>query len=52
MELRQLKLGPMENFVYLFARGGEAFVVDPAWDVARILRPRTLEEFERFMREP
>ncbi len=36
--LRQLKLGPMENFVYLVgpATGSEVLVVDPAWDMAAI----------------
>lgn len=38
--VRQLALGPMRNFVYLIgeARGDEAAVVDPAWDVPEILR--------------
>lgn len=37
--VRQLKLGPMENFVYLLgpAEGDEALVIDPAWDVDAIL---------------
>jgi hydroxyacylglutathione hydrolase len=36
--VRQLKLGPMENFVYLVgpAEGPEVTVVDPAWEVDRI----------------
>ncbi|MFN0062447.1 MAG: MBL fold metallo-hydrolase [Myxococcaceae bacterium] len=36
---RQLLLGPMQNFVYLLGPegGGEAVVVDPAWDVPAIL---------------
>jgi hydroxyacylglutathione hydrolase len=38
--IRQLKLGPMENFVYLVGVEGspEVLVVDPAWDVAAIER--------------
>ncbi len=38
--LRQLLLGPMENFVYLVGAEGakEVAVVDPAWDVAAIER--------------
>lgn len=34
-----LELGPMENFVYLIRdrASGRAAVVDPAWDVARVL---------------
>lgn len=38
--LRQLLLGPMENFVYLVGAQGakEVAVVDPAWDVAAIER--------------
>jgi glyoxylase-like metal-dependent hydrolase (beta-lactamase superfamily II)/acyl carrier protein len=36
--VRQLQLGPMENFVYLVGPrdGDEAVVVDPAWDVDAI----------------
>ncbi|MBJ6763150.1 MBL fold metallo-hydrolase [Myxococcaceae bacterium JPH2] len=36
--VRQLKLGPMDNFVYLVgpADGAEVVVVDPAWDVPAI----------------
>jgi hydroxyacylglutathione hydrolase len=38
--VRQLKLGPMDNFVYLVGTEGspEVLVVDPAWDVAAIER--------------
>jgi len=36
--VRQLKLGPMDNFVYVFARGGRGFVVDPGYEVPRLLR--------------
>ena len=38
--VRQLKLGPMENFVYLVGAKGarETAIVDPAWDVAAGLR--------------
>jgi glyoxylase-like metal-dependent hydrolase (beta-lactamase superfamily II) len=37
--VRQLKLGPMDNFVYLVGAAGarEVAVVDPAWDVDAIL---------------
>lgn len=37
--VKQLRLGPMENFVYLLGAKGarEAAVVDPAWDVPAIL---------------
>lgn len=35
--LRQLKLGPIENFVYLFAKEGEGFVVDPGYEADRVL---------------
>lgn len=39
MYVRQLQLGPMENFVYLFGAEGEreVAVVDPAWEVDAIL---------------
>lgn len=38
--LRQLKLGPMENFIYLVGRTDrpETAVIDPAWDIAAILQ--------------
>jgi len=38
--VRQLRLGPMENFVYLVGQEGAAEVaaVDPAWDVEAISR--------------
>ncbi len=38
--VRQLKLGPMDNFVYLVGTrdSPEVLVVDPAWDVAAIER--------------
>jgi hydroxyacylglutathione hydrolase len=38
--LKQLELGPMQNFVYLVAdpTTREAVVVDPAWDVDRVLK--------------
>jgi len=37
--VRQLQLGPMQNFVYLVGAAGahEVAVVDPAWDVEAIL---------------
>jgi hydroxyacylglutathione hydrolase len=37
--LRQLELGPMQNFVYLIGdpESREAAVVDPGWEVPRIL---------------
>jgi hydroxyacylglutathione hydrolase len=40
MELKQLELGPMANFVYLVAdaKTKECAVVDPAWDVPAILK--------------
>ena len=40
IELRQLQLGPMANFVYLLADPAtkECAVVDPAWDVPAILK--------------
>ncbi|MBI4063788.1 MAG: MBL fold metallo-hydrolase [Elusimicrobia bacterium] len=38
LEIRQLELGPLANFVYLLADSAakEALVVDPAWDVPAI----------------
>ena len=40
MYVRQLKLGPMENFVYLLGApdARETAIVDPAWDVPAALR--------------
>jgi hypothetical protein len=39
MILDQLKLGPLDNFVYLIGdpRTAQAAVVDPAWDVPGIV---------------
>lgn len=38
--VRQLQLGPMENFVYLVGQAGAAEVaaIDPAWDVEALTR--------------
>jgi glyoxylase-like metal-dependent hydrolase (beta-lactamase superfamily II) len=38
--LRQLELGPMQNFVYLVGdrEAGECVVVDPAWEIDTIVR--------------
>jgi glyoxylase-like metal-dependent hydrolase (beta-lactamase superfamily II) len=38
--LKQMEVGPMQNFVYLIGdrRAGECVVVDPAWDVDGILK--------------
>jgi glyoxylase-like metal-dependent hydrolase (beta-lactamase superfamily II) len=38
--LKQMELGPMQNFVYLLGDpvSGEAAVVDPAWEVETILK--------------
>ena len=38
--VRQLKLGPMDNFVYLLGAEGsrETAIVDPAWDVAAAMQ--------------
>src|SRR5207249_10937024 len=40
MYVRQLKLGPMDNFVYLVGAEGarETAIVDAAWDVSAALR--------------
>ena len=37
--IKQIELGPMQNYVYLLGDSGsrEVFVVDPAWDVREIL---------------
>lgn len=38
--LRQLEIGPMENFIYLIgdSKTRECVMVDPAWDVKEVLR--------------
>src|SRR5262249_2169597 len=38
--LKQLELGPMQNFVYLIADPAthEAAVIDPAWEIDRLLQ--------------
>ena len=44
--LKQLELGPLQNFVYLIGslESREAAVVDPAWDVRRILEAAEQDE--------
>lgn len=44
--LKQLELGPLQNFVYLIGslETREAAVVDPAWDVPRILEAAAQDE--------
>lgn len=38
MRLRQWALGPMQNFTYLLAdAAGEAMLVDPAWEIPKLL---------------
>lgn len=43
MLFKQMELGPMSNWVYLFGdpESGQAAVVDPAWDVEKILATAT-----------
>lgn len=38
--LRQMELGPMQNFVYLLGdrEAGECVVVDPAWEIETVVR--------------
>src|SRR5262245_46318442 len=38
--LKQLELGPMQNFVYIVAdpKTRDAVVIDPAWDVGELMR--------------
>lgn len=45
LEIRQLELGPLANFVYLLSDGAskKALVVDPAWDVPAIQRALSQE---------
>ncbi len=44
--LKQLEIGPLQNFVYLVGSldTREAVVVDPAWDVPRILEAAAQDE--------
>ena len=46
--LKQMELGPMENFVYLVGSKSsrEVFVVDPAWQVDTILRVAKEEDLK------
>ncbi len=46
--LKQLELGPMQNFVYIVADPvtHQAVVVDPAWDVDRIVRLLEAEDLQ------
>jgi glyoxylase-like metal-dependent hydrolase (beta-lactamase superfamily II) len=40
MYLKQLELGPMQNFIYLIGdpQAREAAVIDPGWDIPAVLR--------------
>jgi len=44
--VRQMRLGPMKNFVYLAGSAGsrQAFVIDPAWDVKAIFAQLEADE--------
>src|SRR6185503_10587928 len=46
--LKQMELGPMENFVYLVGSKAtrEVLVVDPAWQVDTILRTAKEEDLK------
>lgn len=46
--LKQLEVGPMENFVYLVGnpQTHQALVVDPAWQVDTILKAAAAEDYE------
>lgn len=46
--LRQMEVGPMENFVYLIGDpvSRQALVVDPAWQVDSILRQAAQDDIE------
>jgi len=46
--LKQMEIGPMENFVYFVGdkRSREVFVVDPAWQVDTILRAAKEEDLK------
>ena len=46
--LKQMEIGPMENFVYLVGSGQtrEVFVVDPAWQVDTVLRAAKQEDLK------
>ena len=46
--LKQMELGPMENFVYLVGsdKTREVFVVDPAWQVDTVLRVAKEEDLK------
>ncbi len=46
--LKQMEIGPMENFVYLVGskRTREVFVVDPAWQIDTVLRTAKEEDLK------
>src|SRR3989338_4216189 len=46
--IKQMELGPMENFVYLVGSKDtrEVFVVDPAWQVDTVLRTAKEEDLK------
>jgi hydroxyacylglutathione hydrolase len=46
--LRQLEVGPMENFIYLIGdkKTRECVMVDPAWDVNQVLRTAEADDMK------
>ena len=48
LDLRQLEIGPMQNFVYLLADTvtREAALVDPAWNVPEMIRTLTKSNYK------
>jgi glyoxylase-like metal-dependent hydrolase (beta-lactamase superfamily II) len=46
--LKQMEVGPMQNFIYLIGntQTREAFVVDPAWDVKGVLEEASKADFK------
>eukprot|EP00929_Paragymnodinium_shiwhaense_P003299 TRINITY_DN103758_c0_g1_i1.p1 TRINITY_DN103758_c0_g1~~TRINITY_DN103758_c0_g1_i1.p1 ORF type:complete len:350 (-),score=47.73 TRINITY_DN103758_c0_g1_i1:669-1658(-) len=45
-KVHQLKLGKIGNFVYLLESGGRALTIDAAWDIGRLLRYASKQQFE------
>jgi glyoxylase-like metal-dependent hydrolase (beta-lactamase superfamily II) len=46
--IKQMELGPMENFVYLVGslKTREAAVVDPAWEIDKVLEAAEADDFQ------
>lgn len=48
MIIKQIPVGPMENFAYIVAdkKGGTGFVIDPSWDAEKIINEAKTDDIK------